>query len=114
MSQDDKIREIVESWKAPRRLKEDTWANVQLVLDYYGFTYERKKEWVCRHDEFTKLAHNPLAKGLLMRVGLGINGEFSVAVGHGQGKKSGMVLRVYLNHILQAIELLELIRRKEG
>ena len=60
------------------------------------------------------LARNPLAKGLLMRVGLGINGEFSVAVGHGQGKKSGMVLRVYLNHILKAIELLELIRRKEG
>ena len=110
MSKEEKLNEIIESWKEPRRLREDTWHNVQLVLDYYGFTYERKKEWVCKHDEFIKLAQNPRAKELLMMVGLGLNGEFSIAVTHGQNRKSGMVIRVYLNHILKAIELLEIIR----
>lgn len=111
MGKEDKARDILNSWRAPRRLKEDSWQNVQIVLDHYGFTYERKKEWVCRHDEFAKLAQNPLARGLLMRVGLGINGEFSIAVTHGANRKAGMVLRCYLNNILKAIDFLELIRR---
>ena len=52
MSKESRIKEILDSWKAPRRLKEDTWQNVKLVLDYYGFKYERKSEWVCSHDKF--------------------------------------------------------------
>ena len=110
MSKESRIKEILDSWKAPRRLKEDTWQNVKLVLDYYGFKYERKSEWVCSHDKFLELAQNPLARSLLMSVGLGIRGEFSIAVTHGTNRKAGMVLRCYLNHILKAIELLEIIR----
>ena len=84
------------------------------MLGYYGFTYKQKKEWVCRHYEFIKLARNQLAKGLLMSVGLGISGKFYAAAEHGQDGISGIVLHVYLNHILKDIELLELIRMKEG
>ena len=113
MNINGKAMSVLESWKAPRRLKEDTWQNVQRVLDFYGFTYERKREWVCRHEEFTKLAQNPRAKDLLMHVGLGINGEFSIAVTHGTKRKAGMVLRCYLKHILKAIDLLETIRREK-
>ena len=113
MSKEEKIRKIIESWKGSNGLKEDTWQNVQRVLDFYGFTYERKREWVCRHEEFTKFAQNPLAKDLLMHVGLGINGEFSIAVTHGTNRKAGMVLRCYLKHILKAIDLLETIRREK-
>lgn len=44
MGKDERIQKILESWRGSQRLKEDTWANVQLVLVYYGFTCERKKE----------------------------------------------------------------------
>ncbi|MBQ7544879.1 MAG: hypothetical protein IJT02_08050 [Synergistaceae bacterium] len=114
MSKEDKIRAIVESWKAPRRLKEDTWQNVQLVLTHYGFTFERKSEWVCTHSEFMELARNPRAKDLLRNYKLGVRGDFSLAVTHGANTKAGMVKRCYLNDILKYIELLEFIRgRKE-
>ena len=114
MGKDEKIREIVGSWKAPRRLKEDTWSNVQLVLDYYGFTYEKKSEWVCSHEEFMELARNPRAKGLLRNYKLGVRGDFSLSVTHGSKTKAEMVKRCYLNDILKYIELLEFIRgRKE-
>ena len=52
MSKNERIQKILDSWRGAQRLKEDTWQNVQLVLDYYGFIYERKKEWVCRHEKF--------------------------------------------------------------
>lgn len=112
MGKEEAVRDVLESWE---KLSEDTLQNVQAVLDYYGFTYERKRELVCRHEDFTELAKKPNAKELLRRVGLGINGEFSIATTHGRNRKSGMVLRVYLKHIIKAITLLELIRsgRKE-
>ena len=112
MGKEASIREVLESWET---LSEDTLQNVQAVLDYYGFSYERKRELVCRHEDFAKLARNPNAKELLRHAGLGINGEFSIATTHGKNRKSGMVLRVYLKHIIKAVKLLELIRsgRKE-
>lgn len=113
MGKDERIQKILESWRGSQRLKEDTWQNVQLVLDYYGFTCERKKEWVCRHDEFTKLAQNPRAKAILQNAGLGALGEFAIAVTHGTNRKAGMVIQRYLKIILKAIELLEVIQRGE-
>ena len=113
MSKDEKIQKILESWRRAQRLKEDTWQNVQLVLDYYGFTYERKKEWVCRHEKFTELAKNPRAKDLLKTVGLGALGDFAIAVTHGSNRKSGMVIQRYLKIILNAIEFLEFLQVKE-
>ena len=80
MGKDERIQKIIESWRGPQRLQEDTWQNVTLVLDYYGFTYERKKEWVCNHEKFSKLAENPRSKDLLKSVGLGSMGDFAVAI----------------------------------
>lgn len=113
MGKDERIQKILESWRGSQRLKEDTWSNVQLVFDYYGFTYERKSDWVCSHAEFAELAKNPNARELLQMVGLSATGNFTVAVTHGTSRKSGMVLRCYLNNILKAIELLEVIRRRK-
>ena len=113
MSKDERIQKILESWCGPQRLKEDTWANVQLVLEHYGFTFEKKSDWVCSHPEFTELTKNSRAKGLLQMTGLSATGNFTVAVTHGTSRKSGMVLRCYLNNILKAIELLEIIRRSK-
>ena len=113
LGKDEKIQKIINSWQGSQRLKEDTWQNVQLVLDYYGFTYERKKEWVCHHEKFSELAKNPLAKDLLNRVGLGTHGEFSLAVTHGSKKKSGMVLHYYPSDILRYIDFLKFLERKE-
>jgi len=87
--------------------------NVTLVLDYYGFTYERKKEWVCNHEKFSELAQNPRSKDLLKSVGLGPKGDFSLAVTHGSHKKSGMISRYYLNDILRYIDFLKFLEGKE-
>ena len=87
--------------------------NVQLVLDYYGFTYERKKEWVCCHEKFSEFAKNPRAKDLLKSVGLGALGDFAVAVTHSSNRKSGMVIQRYLKIILKAVEFLEFLQGKE-
>ena len=111
MSQDERIQKVLDSWRGSQRLKEDTWQNVQRVLDYYGFTYERKKEWVCRHDDLTELAKNPRAKGIIQSAGLGCLGDFAIAVTHGTNRKAGMVIQRYLKIILKAIDLLEIIRR---
>ena len=111
MSKNDKIEAIIASWEAPRRLQEDTWSNMQLVLDYYGFNYEKKSEWICSHDEFIKLAKNPSAKELLHSCKLGVRGDFSISVTHGSKTKAGIVKRCYLNDILKYIKLLELILR---
>lgn len=111
MGKDERIQKILDSWRGPQRLKEDTWANVQLVLDYYGFTCERKKEWVCHHEEFSNLAQNPQAKEILQKAGLGALGEFSIAITHGTSRKAGMVIQRYLRILLKAIELLEVIQR---
>ena len=113
MSKDERIQKIIDSWRGSQRLKEDTWQNVQLVLDYYGFTYERKKELVCQHEKFSELANNPRAKELLSHLGLGTYGDFSLAITHGSKRKSGMVLRCYLNDILRYINFLEFLQRKE-
>ena len=75
------------------------------------FPIERKNEWVCTHPELVELAGNPLAKEILRRVGLGLRGDFVVAVTHGANKKAGRVIRCYLNNILKAIELLKVIRK---
>ena len=114
MGKKERIQKILDSWRGSQRVKEDTWHNVQLVLKYYGFTIERKSEWVCSHPEFTELARNPKAKDILRSYKLGVRGDFSLAVTHGSKAKSGMVKRFYLNDILKYIELLEFIRgRKE-
>ena len=113
MGKDEKIQKIMDSWRGSQKLKEDTWQNVQLVLNYYGFEYERKKEWVCRHEKFSELAKNPRAKDLLKNVGLGVLGEFSIAVTHGTNRKSGMVIQRYLKMILNAIDFLEFLQKKE-
>ena len=112
MSQDERIQKIIDSWCGSQRLKEDTWQNVRLVLDYYGFTYEKKSEWVCSHPEFVNLARNPRAKELLRACRLGVRGDFSIAVTHGAKRKAGMVIRCYLNDILRYIDLLEFIRER--
>ena len=114
MGKDERIQKILDSWRGAQRLKEDTWANVQLVLEYYGFTFERKSEWVCTHSEFMELARNPRAKDLLRSYKLGVRGDFSLAVTHGSNTKAGMVKRCYLNDILKYIELLEFIRGRKG
>ena len=116
MSTYERIQRILASWRGPQRLKEDTWQNVQLVLNYYGFTYEKKSEWVCSHPEFIELAKNPRAKEFLRSYRLGVRGDFSLAVTHGSKRKAGMVIRCYLNDILKYIELLEFIwgRKKES
>ena len=111
MGKDERIKKILASWRGPQRLKEDTWQNVQLVLDYYGFRYEKKADWVCFHDEFTKLARNPDAKEILQRAGLSVSVNFTIAVSHGAQRKSGVVIRCYLNHVLKAVELLEIVQR---
>ena len=114
MGRDERIQKILDSWRGSQRLKEETWQNVQLVLDYYGFTYERKKEWVCHHEEFTKLAQDPRAKEIIKASGLGALGDFAIAVTHGTNRKAGMVIQRYLKNILKAIELLEIIQRGKG
>ena len=114
MGKDERIQKILESWRRSQCLKEDTWANVQLVFDYYGFTFERKSEWVCAHSEFMELARNPRAKDLLRSYKLGVRGDFSLAVTHGSNTKAGMVKRYYLNDILKYIDLLEFIRGRKG
>ena len=108
---EERIQRILDSWRGANRLKEDSWQNVQLVLDHYGFSYERKTEWVCSHPQLIDLAKLPEAREILSRVGLGLRGEFVVAVTHGSNKKSGRVIRCYLNNILKAIELLEIIKK---
>ncbi|MBR0234546.1 MAG: hypothetical protein IJQ99_08570 [Synergistaceae bacterium] len=113
MGKDERIQKILDSWRGSQRLKEDTWQNVLLVLDYYGFKCERKKEWVCRHEDFSELAKDHNAKDLLRRVGLGVSGDFSIAVTHGSNRKAGMVIQRYLKIILNAIEFLEFLRGKE-
>ena len=113
MSRDERIQKILDSWHPPRRLKEDTWQNVQLVLDYYGFTCIRKREWVCSHELFAKLAKKPNAGKLLKSANIGPLGDFAIAVTHGSNRKSGMVVKRYLDLILGAIEFLEFLRRKE-
>ena len=114
MGKDERIQKILDSWRGSQRLKEDTWQNVELVLNYYGFTYEKKSDWVCSHSEFVELIKNPRAKELLQMVGLSASGNFTIAVTHGTGRKSGMVIRCYLNNILKAVELLEVIRRRKA
>lgn len=114
MGKDERIQRIVESWQGPNRIQEDTWENVKLVLDHYGFTYERKKEWVCTHEEFVRLARNPRAKDLLRSVKLGTKGEFEFAITHGARRKAGMILRCYLNDILRYIDLLNFIQRRKA
>ena len=61
--------------------------------------------------KFFELAKNPHARELLNRVGLGLRGEFVIAVTHGTGKKTDRVLRCYLNNILKAVELLEVMAK---
>ena len=114
MGAEERIQRILNSWRGVQRLKEDSWQNVQFVLNHYGFSYERKTEWVCQHPQFLELAKNPRARELLNRVGLGLRGEFVIAVTHGAGKKADRVLRCYLNNILKAIELLEIITKERG
>ena len=111
MAAGERIQKILDSWQGSQRLREDSWQNVQLVLKHYGFSYERKTEWVCTHPRFFELAKNPRARELLTRVGLGLRGEFVVAVTHGADKKADRVLRCYLNNILKAVELLEIMTR---
>ena len=113
MSKNERIQKILDSWRGAQRLKEDTWQNVQLVLGYYGFFYEKKSDWVCSHDEFIKLTENPHSKEFFQLVGLGADGDFSIAVTHGARRKSGMVIRCYLNDILKFIDLLETIRGRK-
>ncbi len=113
MGKDERIQKIIESWRGPQRLQEDTWQNVTLVLDYYGFTYERKKEWVCNHEKFSKLAQNPRSKDLLKSVGLGPKGDFAVAITHSENRKSGIVIQRYLKNILKAIDFLKFLEGKE-
>lgn len=111
MSAEERIQKILDTWRGHQRLKEDSWQNVQLVLNHYGFSYERKTEWVCTHPQLFELAKNPRARDLLNRVGLGLRGEFVIAVTHGAGKKTDRVLRCYLNNVLKAVELLEVITK---
>ena len=111
MGKDERIQKIIDSWRGSDRLKEDTLQNVLLVLEHYGFSCEKNGEWVCSHPEFMKLAQNPRTKEFLRNKKLGVRGDFSFAVTHGAKKKSGMVIRCYLNDILRYIELLEDIRR---
>ena len=113
MGKDERIQKIIDSWQGSNRLKEDTLQNVLLVLEHYGFTCERKKEWVCRHEKFSEIAKNPRAKDLLKRVSLGALGDFSIAVTHGSNRKSGMVIQRYLKIILNVIEFLEFLQGKE-
>ena len=109
MGKEEKIQEILDSWKGEGRLSEDSWVNVSLVLEHYGFSCERKTEWVCTHPKLTELARNPDSRELLQYAKLGPSGQFSIAETHGRRKKSGMVLRCYLNIILHTIELLDII-----
>jgi len=113
LGKEERILKIIESWQGSQRLKEDTWQNVQLVLDFYGFTYERKKEWVCHHEKFSEFAKNPKSKDVLSIVGLDAHGDFSLAVTHGSKRKSGMVLRYYLNDVLRYIDFLKFLQGKE-
>ena len=113
MGKDERVQKIIDSWSGSNRLKEDTLQNVLLVLEHYGFSCEKKGEWVCSHSEFMKLAKNPMAKEFLRSKKLGVRGDFSFAVTHGAKKKAGMVIRCYLNDILRYIELLEDIRRSK-
>ena len=113
LGKDEKIQKIINSWQGSQRLKEDSWQNVQLVLNYYVFEYEHKKEWVCSHEKFLELAKNPRAKDLLKNVGLGALGDFSISVTHGTNRKSGMVIQRYLKIILNAIDFLEFLQEKE-
>ncbi len=66
------------------------------------------------HPEFAELAKNPRSKEFLRTYKLGMRGEFSLAVIHGANRKSGMVIRCYLNDILKYIELLEFLRMRKG
>lgn len=109
MGKEEKIQEILDSWKGEGRLSEDSWANVSSVLDHYGFSCERKTEWVCTHPKLTELARTPSSRELLQYAKLGPSGQFSIAETHGKREKSGRVLRCYLNIILRAIDLLDII-----
>ena len=109
MSKEEKIQKILDSWEGSNRLKTDSWNNVRAVLAYHGFSYEKKSHWVCRHPALLSIAKDGRFKDLLHQAGLGPLGEFSVAVTHGKDKNTGMVLRVYLNNILKAIELVEIL-----
>ena len=66
----------------------------------------KKSDWICSHAEFVNLAHNTYAKAILQSTGISISGTFTIAVTHGSQRKSGVVIRCYLNNILKAIEQL--------
>ncbi|GHS85531.1 hypothetical protein AGMMS49957_01750 [Synergistales bacterium] len=114
MGKEEKIQKILDSWQGENRLKTDSWDNVRSVLDYYGFTYEKKTDWVCSHPELRALAIRHGSRDILQAAKLNPLGQLTVAVQHGKNTKTGMVLRCYLNYILKSVRLLRLIRESKN
>ena len=109
MGKEERIQKILDSWRDTGRLNRDSWENVKSVLDHYGFSYVKKSHWVCSHPVLSSLAKNPHSKDVLKAAKLDSLGQFSVNVTHGKGKDPGMVIRVYLEFVESAIELVNIV-----